>query len=79
MMTEEEYDALPVGSVLATTSACPSCGKRGVVELTVVFEAEPLGTWSLAGGQMKFPVRKGARYLCTACGASDMSEPKRKG
>jgi hypothetical protein len=58
-VNRDEFGALPVGSVLATASACPSCGVRGSVELTIVLQAKPVGTFSLAGQQMKVQCRQG--------------------
>ena len=75
-MTREEYDALPLGSVLSSTSACPSCGQRGKVDITIVLVAAPLGTFSLSGTGMKVPARKGAQFTCGGCGATGSAGPK---
>lgn len=75
-MNRDEFSALPVGSVLATASACPSCGVRGSVELTIILQAKPVGTFSLAGQQMKFSAARTARYDCTECGATGPAQPK---
>ena len=75
-MNIEDFRALPPGSVLTSTSACPACGVRGSVELTVILQAKPVGTFSLAGQQMKFSAARATRYDCTACGATGMAQPK---
>jgi hypothetical protein len=51
-MTRDEWDALPVGARLSTTSACPACGIRDV-ELHIVLLAAPIGQFSLAGVQSR--------------------------
>jgi hypothetical protein len=75
-MNRDEFDALPPGSVLAVGSACPACGVRGGVELTIILQARPAGTFSLAGQQMKFSALRAVRYDCKECGAAGLAEPK---
>lgn len=55
---------------------CPVCGKVRVVEVRQVMRATPLGEFSLAGNQVKFPVTLVWEYRCTACGATGRAEPK---
>jgi predicted RNA-binding Zn-ribbon protein involved in translation (DUF1610 family) len=61
---------------LLASTACPVCGVRNVVEVRRVLRAKPLGTFSLAGTQMKFSARDGWEYRCTNCGAQGPAEPK---
>jgi hypothetical protein len=59
---------------LRTSSRCPTCRVRHVVDIEVVAEARPLGTFSLAGAQMKASMRYAFRYKCTACPANGPAE-----
>lgn len=63
------------GWLLAST-ACPACHERYVVQVREVLAAKPLGTFSLAGSQMKFSAVRTWVYRCTACGTSGGAEPK---
>lgn len=46
---------------------CPSCG-ASPLELSWGLVARPLGTWSLAGAQMKTSAVEWATVSCPACG-----------
>lgn len=61
---------------LLVGTACPACGVRDVIEVRRVLRAKPLGTFSLAGTQMKFSVVEDWEYRCTNCGAQGPAEPK---
>lgn len=58
------------------STACPVCKTRDVVDVWQVLEAKPIGSFSLAGAQMKFSARSSWRYECTNCGATGSAEPK---
>lgn len=75
-MDRSTYDSLPLGSILTVTSPCPSCGRRGGVEVTIKMIARRPGTFSLSGTGMKAPARKGAIYHCSLCGATGPASPK---
>lgn len=75
-MDRETLEALPIGSTFTVGSACPSCATRDVVEVTVKLIAKKLGTFSLAGAQMKFPASRGYVFTCTNCGATGPAGPK---
>lgn len=47
---------------------CPQCGAVGTVDLTPVLVAKPLGSFSLAGAQLKVPAWSGYALVCSACG-----------
>jgi len=61
---------------LRSSTACPECGTRHVVDVWQVLAVRPHGTYSLAGCQTKFAARPGWRYECTSCGATGSAEPK---
>jgi hypothetical protein len=46
---------------------CPECGAAGTVVLRPVIVAKPLGTFSLAGAQMKVSAWRGWELACSAC------------
>ena len=48
---------------------CPACKETGGVEAYSIFRAKQIGTFSLAGVQMKLPVVEEVRAHCTLCGA----------
>lgn len=56
------------------TACCPRCG--GKVELCRYLEAKPIGSFSLAGAQMKFSARELWKFRCNACGCNGRSELK---
>jgi lysyl-tRNA synthetase class I len=78
MATEEELRAASEEGLLADwspcTAGCPAC-HRETVEVRQVYRAKPIGTWSLAGVQAKFPVTLGWEYRCTSCGKTGAAEP----
>lgn len=48
---------------------CPVCGAApGALSLAECWEVPPLGTWSLAGAQLKTPARVVPVATCAACG-----------
>jgi len=55
---------------------CPRCGQSGRLEVRQVLRAKPLGTWSLAGAQLKFPASVGWEFRCGACGGTGPASPK---
>lgn len=46
---------------------CPKCGTENTVEVRRGLQARPIGSFSLAGNQMKFSAREVAIATCTAC------------
>lgn len=52
---------------------CPVCGKK-TLELEMRLEAAELGTFSLAGHQMKFSAREWPYLVCRNCGVDARSE-----
>lgn len=49
---------------------CPRCGASGTLSVHRAFEANPLGSFSLAGAQMKMSAREVAVAQCSACNLS---------
>jgi predicted RNA-binding Zn-ribbon protein involved in translation (DUF1610 family) len=72
-MDRATFGALPVGTVLTSRSACPDCGRRGGVEVTIVLIRQENAAVS---GHNAIPMTRGANYLCTNCGATGPAEPK---
>lgn len=64
------------GNWVPATNACPDCAVTGALEVREVLRAKPVGTFSLAGNQMKFSARWGWEYRCGSCGASGEAAPK---
>jgi hypothetical protein len=54
---------------------CPACGVTGKLSLRTVFRAQPIGSYSLAGAQMKFSARREREFKCAACGATGSVVP----
>lgn len=52
----------------ATDLWCRYCGPSAPLRVEERFEANPLGTFSLAGVQAKFTARKWPYAVCHACG-----------
>jgi predicted RNA-binding Zn-ribbon protein involved in translation (DUF1610 family) len=48
-------------------SRCPKCGAQDTVEIKRGFKARPLGSFSLAGNQLKFSANEVAIATCTSC------------
>jgi hypothetical protein len=48
-------------------SPCPVCGAHGTLRLSQTLQAKPLGTFSLAGAQMKVSAQLRPVLSCTAC------------
>lgn len=46
---------------------CPECGTVGTVALRPAMVAKPLGSFSLAGVQMKVSAWRGWELACSAC------------
>jgi hypothetical protein len=67
---------LPDWTPYAGSAVCPECGAGGQLEFKSVLRAKPLGTFSLAGAQMKFPAREGFAFRCGACGATGPAAAK---
>lgn len=58
----------------AATQTCPQCGTTGF-RVEFILAAKPLGTFSLAGAQMKTSAVRAPKIICgltedTGCGAS---------
>lgn len=56
---------------------CPHCHQHGVVDIRQVYEAAPIGTFSLAGAQVKVPVRIAWEYKCSACEVTGKFRPEK--
>lgn len=69
-------DNLATWSPYHGSTSCPKCGQTGSLEVCQVLQARKIGTFSLAGAQMKVPARVVWQYRCTACGAQGEAEPK---
>lgn len=65
-MTDEQ----PNGDRTPVPKACPDCGQTGGLTIGTRLVARPLGTWSLAGAQMKTSARTMAELACSRCGMS---------
>lgn len=61
-------DSKPVPAGELTSTACPACGVRYAVYVREVFTAKPIGSFSLAGAQMKFSAIRSLVYECSLCG-----------
>ncbi len=46
---------------------CPGCGAQNTVQVSRGLRARPIGSFSLAGNQMKFSVNEVAVATCTQC------------
>ncbi len=55
-------------------SPCPSCGSTGTLSLDQVFEAKPVGSYSLAGVMVKAVARHRPVLRCSACGLDHRGE-----
>lgn len=56
--------------------ACPDCGTVGSIKLGTTLVARPLGSWSLAGQQLKVSTRETTALVCTAPGCHFHKLPK---
>ncbi|ARD42503.1 hypothetical protein [Actinomyces gaoshouyii] len=54
---------------------CARCGIDGQLRIEYRMEAKPLGTFSLAGAQMKVAATRWPWMVCGACGATCRGEP----
>jgi hypothetical protein len=48
-------------------SSCPACGAADTLQLDQALETQPIGSFSLAGAQMKFSARSRPRLTCSVC------------
>jgi DNA-directed RNA polymerase subunit RPC12/RpoP len=55
---------------------CPKCLSVDGLEVRRDFRAKPLGSFSIAGAQMKVVGGFAWQYRCTACGATGDAQPK---
>ncbi len=71
--TEAGTQRLPV---LRASTACPTCRKRHVLDIKAILQARPLGTYSLAGAQVKVSAVMVWRAVCTTvdCGFTARAE-----
>lgn len=46
---------------------CPACGVVGSLDIEEIFYGKPLGSWSLAGVQVKFSGEWRPVLTCSAC------------
>lgn len=49
------------------TTQCPGCGLPGTMRIAHLMHADPVGSHSLAGFQLKFNCRVLPHLLCTQC------------
>jgi hypothetical protein len=47
---------------------CPGCGEVGSLGVELRLVAKPIGSFSLAGAQMKVSAREGPHLVCTTVG-----------
>ena len=59
-----------------STVACPTCQTVGSLSLQSRMVTCPLGTWSLAGQQLKTPAVEVPHVVCTAGGCDFAKAPK---
>jgi hypothetical protein len=59
-----------------STVTCPDCGVTGSIELTTRLVAKPIGTFSLAGAQMKVSAVETPVLACTTPGCGLVKYPK---
>lgn len=59
---------------LAEQSPCPSCTATGTLSVDQVFDAAPIGDYSLAGVMMKTTGRFRPVLRCSACGLDHLGE-----
>lgn len=52
----------------AQESNCPACDQHGSLVIETHIVANPLGTFSIAGAQMKVTARERLVLRCSACG-----------
>lgn len=57
------------------SAQCPKCGELNRMQVRQEFKADPIGDFSLAGGQSKFSGEIVWVYRCLACGAYGPAEP----
>jgi len=50
-----------------STVPCPECENVGTLYIGTVLQAKPIGSFSLAGQQMKFSANEIPAIRCTAC------------
>lgn len=72
-MLSNQLGTLP--PTLRASTACPECGVRHVIDLTVHLTAVPPGNYSLAGAQKKLAAAERWTWECTVCGAGGRAEP----
>ncbi len=58
----------------AEASPCPACAATGTLSIDQVFDAAPVGDFSLAGVMMKFTGRFRPVLKCSACGLDHRGE-----
>lgn len=49
------------------TAKCPGCGMRGSLKMAIEIMAKPIGTYSLAGQQMKVSAVEAPVLRCALC------------
>lgn len=54
---------------------CARCNTDGTLRIEYRLEAKPLGTYSLAGAQMKVAATRWPWMVCDACGSTCRGEP----
>ena len=49
-------------------ATCPRCSAQGTVSIRPALRAKPIGSFSLAGAQMKVSAHSGVVAGCSSCG-----------
>jgi predicted RNA-binding Zn-ribbon protein involved in translation (DUF1610 family) len=66
-MAAPDPTVIPPGAK-AVPAPCPNC-QQPTLHIEEKLKARPLGSFSLAGAQMKFSARAGVFLVCRSCGA----------
>lgn len=78
-MTPEEVEEFQSGLVSWSdyrgSQPCPKCGELNRMQVRQEFKTSPVGSYSLAGVQMKFSGQVVWVYRCQECGAHGSAEP----
>jgi len=65
------------GDWVPATNPCPVCGEAGGMGVRERLVARPIGSFSLAGAQMKVSANWRWEYRCSLCDACGEAEPKK--
>lgn len=77
-MTHSSTDGESIGTTI-TEGPCPGtcskCGTDGSLRIEYRLRVKPIGTWALAGAQMKVTATRWPYMVCDACGARSAGKP----